>query len=423
MSTTIASTSERISGSRAHRWLLIGLITVLVAEFVVRFWLPDGFGRPLYGDEVLFQPTWRLLTDTSVSLADRIDGYAVLSTPLPMVLFGVAERVGGGLWAPRLVATLFGLAIVAIAMWRIPGTTARLQLLAGLLVMPHFLRSSTVAYTDLVALLFVVLGLLAYDRGRHGWAALWFALGIASRQFVVAFPAAILLWEFSAAIRSADFPIDRWRERAFAAGKFPPDTVEGLQRMLPYAFSGLTLLGWFAMFGGLTPSGADATIGNVPEVQQSLFALDPEAGLFFLSVMGLFFVVPELVISPDTSLLVRPWRRATWFALVGLLLLALVLPFNDGSVMWGFNELALSDSVEFVVFLLLAALAVMRFAEWSLASVIVGTHAVMLMKAYPWSKYALPVVAALWLLHALDATRSTDVDTTAAAPQSVEAVR
>ena len=98
-----------------------------------------------------------------------------------------------------------------------------------------------------------------------------------------------------------------------------------------------------------------------------------------------------------------------------MLALAALFPFDDRSVMWGFNELGLSTTVAFVVYLGLAGLAAARFAERSLAATIVWVHAAMLMKSYPWSKYALPVVVALWLLHNLPA-RTTPAD-----PERLEA--
>ncbi|NNE73674.1 MAG: hypothetical protein HKN26_08435 [Acidimicrobiales bacterium] len=365
--------------------VLVAMIVVGLGEFLVRFFLPSGFNRPIYGDEVLFRPAWQLLTDSSVSIADRIDGYALLNTPLSIYVFGVAERIGGGLWAPRLVVALCAAAVAMIVVRRRIDTLTSLQAAAGLLVMPHFLRSATVAYTDLVAILFVVLGLLAHDKGRHWPAAIWFILAIASRQYSVAFPVALVLWEL-------------WRPEPGV--RFRQNPMGFVRRFaLPYGVAAATLLGWFAVFGGLVSEAAQTKIGHVPEVQQSLFALDPQAGLFFLSAMGLFFVLPEIVISPATSLVSRRWRTRHTVAVAGVIVTSALFPFDAASSMWGFNELSLTTTAASAVFLALAILGAARFTERSLSAIIVWTHAVMLMKSFPWSKYALPVVVALWLLH------------------------
>lgn len=359
----------------------------------------DGLRFAPLRDEGHFWPTALRFSERFLPTLDDLRSYPELSTPLPFVLFGWVEHLfHGGIRAGRLVNLT--LSFVIVCMVGMPrGATVRGPILAavGLLAFPYYLGTSVHLYTDIIAAFFVLLGVVAYRAERVWLSATAFVLAIASRQYMLAFPLAIAVYEF--------------------VQQRPPRLSA---RWIAPLVAALSLLGWVALFGGFAP--APALEWQAPSTAEPLRVF-PHHGLYFLSCIGLYFVLPEVLLFRHASITApQPWRprRVASIALV-LAGLFLLYPPLGNVEFWiptmGYLDraarAALGDPLRMLLFFLLALGACLRFARWSLASVLVAVNAVLMLKAHVgWDKYALPLLVVLWYLRATDETRLPAATTT-----------
>ncbi len=57
----------------------------------------------------------------------------------------------------------------------------------------------------------------------------------------------------------------------------------------------LSIFGWILLFDDIAPQ-ASMVARNLPEVQQNVWFIDLSNSFFTLSCIGLYFVVPELIL-------------------------------------------------------------------------------------------------------------------------------
>jgi hypothetical protein len=254
-----------------------------------------------------------------------------------------------------------------------------------LLLCPYYIGVSFHLYTDILAVFFALLGVMAFTSRRHTLAGLAFVLGISTRQYIVAFPVACFIY---AALDERDH-----RPRALAA----------------YGLAIGSLLGWVALFGGLAPRSA---MLRHDSGAMSVLHLRPQHALYFLTCIGLYFVVIELVLlrrlrSEWAALRTRTLSFFGMAAAVGVLF-AVFPPLgniNNSTASMGYLDVAartfLTDVWRMIVFGVLAVLACWRFRRWDLATVLVYANAAILAKAHiAWDKYALPMIVVLWYMQA-----------------------
>ena len=130
-------------------------------------------------------------------------------------------------------------------------------------------------------------------------------------------------------------------------------------------------------------------------------SLDPAAGLFALGCVGLYYVIPEWLLLHRSV----AWRqlisvRNGLFAL-GLLALFLAFPMYQGHGMIRTVVKLTHQPPHITSGLLLfvpACLAVIRFSRLNLGTWLVLAHVAMMMKAFPWENYMVPLLAILWYL-------------------------
>jgi len=259
----------------------ITLIYVLIVTYL------DFLRGPIWWDEGPFWKSSLTFSDSLIPTLEDLQTYNSLNTPLPFMLFGFLEYLfGGGIFAGRLLNLVLSLGSVAIIGWPSKERGGRALLcLIGLFMCPYFLWLSGRLYTEMVACTWVLLGVLAYVRNRHwlsGWA---FVFAIASRQYMLAFPVAIAIYEFLRSVQDyRHYKTLNWRR---------------LTRWLAPLLAALTIFGWFALFQGLAP--ADATAKTAPEVQKSLWALELGGAVNFLSFIGTYLVIPEFILFPPKT--------------------------------------------------------------------------------------------------------------------------
>jgi hypothetical protein len=368
--------------------LLIG-ITIIYLALVT--WL-DFLQGPYWWDERQFWQTSQSFSDSLFPSLAQLRDYKELNTPLPFVIFGGLEYLfQGGIFTGRLLNLILSLAMVFIIGWPTQQKGSRAILcLIGLFLCPYFLWLSGRLYTEMIACFWVILGFMAYSRSRHFLSALAFALAIASRQYMVAFPAAVATYEgFGALAKWSQTQDFHWRDQG---------------RWLAPTIAALSLLGWFYLFGGLAPESAYGA-RPAPAVQRSLLAFAPGGAIHFLAFVGLYLVIPEFFLFHPRAhwhRLKQQWRRV---AMIAVCLLLYVLIFPPQELASG-NVVKLANSLPHGIlslgfYYLLALLACVRFFRPDLMGLIILFNAAIMMKAYPWDRYILPVAVVFWYLKSI----------------------
>lgn len=372
---------------RARRYTFL---SVLLLGYVAYSLALDCLTFPPTRDETHFWPTSVAFSREFPPSLDTLRTYDELNTPLPFVVFGAIEHFGhGGIAAGRALNLILSFLIVCAVGFAAGPPGARAQLSAvGLLAFPYFLYTAAHLYTDIIAAFFVVLGVAFYMRGRHVPSAIAFILAISSRQYAVAFPAAVVAWEAVSTMRARAVMPGRAFWAALAACA--------------------SLAGWYLFFGGFAPPvGAAARSLDTTRV----FA---DHGLYFLSCVGAYFVLAEAVL----------FRRAFWretgraglvLAVATAILLVVFPPLRNVdypiAAMGLLDRVARSafgDPLRMTFLGLLAACAAARFSRLDLGSLFVWVNVLLMMKAHiGWDKYALPLLTVLWYMKAAGALEAS----------------
>ena len=358
--------------AETHRSSYVGLVAaalyVLVACAVV------DFTAPLRGDEKHFWTTALRFRAYRFPPLEMLRSYEDLNTPLPFLVWAWLERAfHQGIWLPRAL----NLVLSAVVVWLI-GRRHPIAL-AGLFLCPYFVFAGIYAYTDMMAIFFVIVGVAAHERGRFWVSGPAFVLAIATRQYMAAFPMALLAWEVMR------------RERRPAA-------------LIAPAIALASLGGWYLFFGDFAPVRELAA----QRIRGGPLAFRPEHGLYFLSCVGLYYAVPKLLLwraNRPRNLISRGGLGIV--AAIGVLFLLFPPLQNDdwirtmGLFDRGLRFLGLADGVRVAVFGAAACLAVLSLRGRHLQLLLLAANALALMRGQQaWDKYALPLIVVLWYLEA-----------------------
>lgn len=386
----VRSLSERLGARKISFGIGLGvLVVLLVATRLLSF--------GLYGDEVSFLPTSLALTDPAVSWSTRLSNYGELATPLSFLVFGVAARLtGNGPEAARFVSWLATVAIVVIVACANPKAGRETpRAVIGIITNPYVLLTSVLVYSDGPAAALCVGAMFAHRRKHHLVAAILFALAIATRQFSIVFPLAIVATAWWPTLRSAV---------THRSWTIPPPR-EWAWSLLAACSYGI----WVVVLGGVTNDIA-VEVRGVPEAQESTLGIEPSASIHALAVLAVYFVAVEIILRPDRSVLVelRSWRPKHSFLVLAAFMAAFAFPvvLNGSGAVLNVAEHIPSASVRTVVFALLASAVVVRFSRGGIETWIVIGHAAVMAKSYQWDKYAMVVIAVLWLLSAYEPVRA-----------------
>lgn len=378
---------QSFSHSQQKVFFLCAITAIYLA---IAAWL-NFLQGPAWWDEAAFWQSSLTFSDSLLPSLSDLREYYSLNTPLPFMVFGLLEYLfGQGMAAGRLLNLILSLGIVATIGWPSKDRGGRALLcLLGLFLCPYFLFLSGRLYTEMIACTWVLLGFVAYGRDRPWVSGLAFVLAIASRQYMLAFPAAIATYEFLATANQ------------YRLGE--PVSPSQHQRWLAPAIASLSFLGWVALFGGLAP--ADAIADKSPDVQKSTLALTPGGAINFLAFVGAYIVIPEFLLfrpAAPRQALRHHWRK--WLLIAaGLLVVCLVFPPLDTP--YG-NMGKMADLLPFYGLVMamyygLALLTCLRFAKPDLLFWIVAFNALIMMKAIPWDRYVLPLAVAFWYLKSI----------------------
>ncbi|MFE4104658.1 hypothetical protein [Almyronema epifaneia] len=367
--------------------LKFGFIFAIALIYTALFVGLQNLQAPTWWDEQTFWlTTQRYFSDSLFPSLETLKSYPELNTPLPFIIYGALEYLfQGGLFAGRLLNFCLSIIMVLVIGWpRRPHRWVHVLAVIGLLLFPYYLWLSGRFYTDIIATFFVFWGFFFYFRNAHLLSGLAFVLGIASRQYMLAFPLAVGTYELITSCKKRE-PLNF--------------------RVLMPLLAAATIIGWFVLFGGIAPSSSfDSRL--VPDVQRSLFALEPGGALYFLAFVGLYFVIPEWLLFWRRLPLAQLRQRQLFYGAIALGLLGLFLLFPPALEASG-NLMKVADLMPFNIlkyslFYSLALLACWRFSKLNLATWIVIFNSLIMIKAWQWDRYALPLMVVLWYLKSIE---------------------
>jgi hypothetical protein len=343
------------------------------------------------GDEAHFWKTSLTFSDRLIPTIDDLRNYRELNTPLPFIMFGALEYLfHQGILAGRLLNLILSLSIVFIIGWPSRDKGARAILCAfGLFICPSFLRCGVLLYTDTIACFWVLIGFVSYVRNRHLLSSIAFILAIASRQYMLAFPAAIATYEFIVLLRNSK------NLREF--------NLANQWRWIAPAIAALSIFGWIYLFQGLAPE--TATENALHEVQQNTWTLQPGTVFNFFAFVGLYLVVPEFILfSPLTKLnTLKQHQRKIILIAASLSLLFLIFPplLIGGGKLMQVVYLLPHDILKLSLLYSLSLLTCLRFSHPNLICLMVLFNSLIMVKGYPWEKYIMPLAVVFWYLKSL----------------------
>lgn len=364
--------------------------------YLILFFALDKLQFSLIWDENNFWQT-SLIFSHSLTLPENwLQDYEELNTPLPFIIFGFLEYLfKGGIFAGRLLNLIISFLIACIIglPYNKKAKEAFLSLF-GLILFPYYLWLSGHLYTDIIASLFVLLGFIFYLRSQHILSAISFILAIASRQYMLAFPLAITSYELFSYFQTK-LLIRRNHKQNQDYKQYKPQLI----RILAPLIASFSIFGWFLLFKGIAPQAA-ITERPIPEVQLNWWSVELNNSLYFLACVGLYFVIPELILFRSKFIKTNIFKRKNLFLASILLLLFIIFPpLEAHGILIKIARFLPTDFFKLILFYLLALLTCIRFSsQLNLAFWILLVNSALMVKAYPWDKYLLPLLIIFWYL-------------------------
>ncbi|MVM38394.1 hypothetical protein GO730_13745 [Spirosoma sp. HMF3257] len=299
-------------------WLIALVALGIVYAFV--FIYRDHLAFTLFGDEVHFWQTVLLFSKEPIPSVHLLNNYPEVIAPLPFMIAGwVINLFGPEIQYLRILN--FGLSFAILMLFlKLSPNPGRFWLAAlGLILFPYYYFCSTIFYTDILALTFILLGWLFYLKQVHWASCLFFIAAISSRQYAVVFPAIILCYEVSPLV----FRFTSWQ----AAVRW----VQDRPYLFYYVIAGLTLIAWVIFWGGLGPA---------PEVARQKYndtvhklTYNPGFVLYASACIGLYYVLPEILLTRTLQFYAWDTKQRTW--LIGwVILIGLMITFFPAEQMY-----------------------------------------------------------------------------------------
>lgn len=388
--------------------LLVYLFVSFTNEFL-------GFSE-LYQDENHYWPTALLFSKEFIPSLEVLRTYNQLNTPLPFMMGGwVLQIFGESIQHLRWMNFVLSFGILLVFIWYKPVARHRLWWsLFFLLAMPSFYLCAIHYYTDMVAWAAVLIGVVCYLKGKHWGALIAFAAAIASRQYMLAFPVGIGLFEGIRIWKSVN-----WDMRRLFAGLWA-DRV-----WVFYLVAVLTLVPWMILWGGLAPSAimnaqhyGDAPFYNIGFV------------IYVSACAACYYVIPEaLILGKRSEFFSYPKKYPLKFGIIVAFVVVLLFSFPPRQT---FNEyftwpylgyldqfletIKISGLVKNAIYGVLMVITLIRFipsGSISLGAILVLVNILLLGKAQlSWDKYFFPTLMILWFLtlHGEERVISTQKD-------------
>ena len=309
------------------------------------------------------------------------------------MIFGTIEHIfHKGIFAGRLLNFVLSLGILSIIV--LIGEDRNWEYLfsvVGILIYPYFIGCSTYLYTDVIAAFFVLVGFISYFKCLNLMSYVFFILGISSRQYMVAFPLGILIFEI-VNLKSAE-----------NTQMIRPIAVRSLYQLVAC----LSIVVWVLLWGDFGPV-LEVARQNISTVSLSKFF--PEHSLYFLSCLGFYFVIPESILLKRNTFITNLFNKKTILVSIPVFVLFLFFPpyqnVNYNIPTMGYMDklfrMVGGDFFRMTLYYILALIACLRFLSINLESLLVLSNALLMLKTHiAWDKYLLPLIVILWLLNAI----------------------
>jgi hypothetical protein len=382
------STSDKSFTLRTGAYSTAIFFAVIGASYLAILLVLHFLRFPFRGDEHHFWDTTLYIFQEGHPSLDRLRTYNELMTPLPFLVFGMFDHwFHGGVVVGRYINYFASFAVVTLI-----GAAGRFSIYSllcaiGLMTCPYFLAVSTHLYTDALTICFLILAIFFDLKNRPAATILPFILAISCRQYVVVFPIAIIGRKAVAILR---------------------DLVNGLSfrlnilTLLAPTLAITSLGAWAIFFGAMAPTGRLA----VEDIEPG--RLFPPHGLYSLACVGLYFVIVEALLFWSFS----PVKNVRWPQVILAVIITLFFilypplgnldqPIQTMGYLDRAARLFTNETGRLALFWLLAMLTCFRFSPLSFAGIIVYLNAALMVLAHvAWDKYALPMLAVLWLLKA-----------------------
>jgi DIE2/ALG10 family len=368
----------------------------------------NPFEMALHVDEARFIHTSELFSKSWIPSVETLRNYPELNTPLIFIIWGWGVKIfGSHLWVGRIFNLCLGFLITLLFLsYKNTPKTPFLKTLLGVLCFPYFLFCAIYMYTDMMAVFLLLLAVIFYLRKSHLWAGILFSLAVFTRQYLIIFAAALVIYEIiQNYIKYPNVVLGTkqlWKNRGF---------------YWPYLLPVLTLVAWIAFLGAPAPKAEMATQNYSTNVLGSYNIINM---LYGIASAGAFCVVLEAVFFSDT---IKSNFKITPLNLTALsiytVLFVVYAPLkqhyvyiygtdfviqNMGALHFGMRKItALFGSYatffEQTGYWILGALCCIRmFKKIDLLAVFALFHFILLTKTFwAWDKYNLPLVLLFWL--------------------------
>jgi hypothetical protein len=376
------------------------------ALFIAIFFLKERFTVGLYQDEFHYLPTAAFFSKEPIPSLDLLKSYNELNTPIPFILGGWVVKVfGENIQYLRLLTFFTSFSLLMLFIWNSPDRSRRFWLcLAGLMLFPNYYLCSVYYYTDIFAMFFTLAGIVAYLKKAHWAGLLCFAAAICCRQYMLAFPAAVIAFEAVEILRNSA------NLKSFVSKLFSSPT------WMYYFAAVLSIVPWVMLWHGPAPAPvmAEQHYDSDKLVQYNFGYL-----IYSSVVVAVYYVIPEMLFTGNLRYLIDfPRKNRVLFAILFLFVTLLIVFFPARQAYnpyftWPFlgyidqlmMTLGITGFVKQVFFGILMLVTLMRFLRppVNLASWMVLVNILLLGKAQlSWDKYSLPLIMALWFLAMFD---------------------
>ena len=379
----------------------------VLVVFIIIFILKNHLTGDLYQDEHHYLPTAVQFSKEPVPSLHLLETYEQLNTPIPFILGGWTLNIlGEDIKNLRLLTFCLSFVLLLVFIWASPQTSRqRFWLgLTGLMIFPSYYLISVFYYTDIFAMLFVLLGLVYYLRGSHLLGAIFFAAAISSRQYMLAFPAAIVVDETVKCFR---------KSKSLAS---IPGSILSDKTWIYYAISVLSIVPWIILWKGLAPK---ALLIVQHYAQDQLIAYNFGYVLYVSAIIACYYIIPEAIITRKVKYYIdypRLYPKYFFSMVIGIALLALISPAKQaynpyftwpylGYIDQFMVTVGLDGIIKQILFALLMLITCMRFISprINLAGWFFIINTLLLGKAQlSWDKYSLPLIMTLWFLMMFD---------------------
>ncbi|MCE7042231.1 hypothetical protein [Dyadobacter sp. CY312] len=378
----------------------------LLLLFIAVFFLKDNFNGALYQDEHHYLTAAVTFSKEPIPSIHLLKSYNELNTPIPFILGGwVVSIFGENIQYLRLLTFGVSFLLLMTFVWSAPNKSRRFFIcLAGLLAFPNYYLCSVYYYTDIFAMATALAGAVAYVKGRHWLAVVFFVASVCCRQYMLAFPAAVVCYELFVILK-----------RSANVSQFISNMLSDRTWML-YVAAVLSIVPWILLWNGPAPSSvmADQYYDSDKLVKYNFGYV-----LYSSVVLAVYYVIPEIILTGKFRYFIDyPRNHPRFFAALVMLVILLVSFFPAkqaynpyftwpylGYVDQFLVTIGITGLLKQCLFGILMMIMLMRFISphFNFASCVVLFNILLLGKAQlSWDKYSLPMIMVLWFLAMFD---------------------